>query len=106
MVKEFLEHQPCRKGGPLPTDSSIVTVLLVTLGMGGKEKQKLRERLMIGMGLTEKVGEEMCTERMAGGKAGEVRQPWFKVAEQREVKRYSHLTNGIPRSWEARGHHT
>lgn len=38
---------------------------------------------------------------MAGGKAGEVRQPWFEVAEQREVERYSHLMDGIPRSWKA-----
>lgn len=34
----------------------MITVL-VTLGMGGKEKEKLRERLVVGMGLTEKVGE-------------------------------------------------
>lgn len=36
---------------------------------------------------------------MARGKAEEVRQPWFQVAEQREVERYSHMTDGIPRSW-------
>lgn len=80
----------------------MITVL-VTLGMGGKEKQKLREETSGWYGVDRKSGEGKSAQRewLGGGKAGEVRQPWFEVAEQREVERYSHLMDGIPRSWKA-----